>query len=96
MENKITKAKAIKLGQLFKINFKIVPFKEFLFGLNVELEHGKINKRTNVSNNNLLITTKIALAHLEEDPRYYYHLKKMEMQSEKYYKMHKKPNIYIH
>jgi hypothetical protein len=94
MKKKITKEEAIKLGKLFKINFKVVPFKEFLFGLNVELEHGKVNKLTNVSNNNSIITTKIALAHLEEDPRYYYHLNKMEKKSEKYYKIHKKPYIY--
>jgi hypothetical protein len=90
----ITKEQAKKLGKLFKINFKVVPFNEFLFGLNVELEHGTINKKTNVSDDDPIITSKISLAHLEEDPRYYYHLKKMELKSEKYYKTHKKPSVY--
>lgn len=47
-------------------------------GMKVELEHGKINKRTNVSNDDPMITAKIALAHLFEDPEYYVKLKTME------------------
>ncbi|MDD6879634.1 MAG: hypothetical protein PUD59_05390 [bacterium] len=49
---------------------KFTP-REFLDGINVELEHGTVNKITNVTNNNLIITAKIALAHLNEFPNYY-------------------------
>lgn len=91
---KISKTIAIKLGKKFDINFYVVPFNEWLFGLNVELEHGRINKHTNVSNDRLDITAKIAMAHLEEDPRYYYRLKKMEAQSEKFWAKRNKPSIY--
>ena len=39
--------------------------------INIELEHGKINPETNITNNDLELTTKIALAHLNEYPNYY-------------------------
>ena len=49
---------------------KFTPI-DLLTGINIELEHGKINKETNVTNDDLIITTKIALAHLNEFPNYY-------------------------
>lgn len=44
---------------------------EFLTGINIELEHGTVNEKTNVTNDDLIITAKIALAHLKEFPNYY-------------------------
>ena len=35
------------------------------------MEHGLIDPLTNVTNNDLLTTAKIALAHLKEFPNYY-------------------------
>lgn len=49
---------------------KYTPY-ELLEGMNIELEHGTINPLTNVTNDDLIITTKIALAHLNEYPNYY-------------------------
>jgi len=56
-----------------KLNVKFDKFtpEEFLTGINIELEHGKENSITNVTNNDLLTTAKIALAHLNEYPNYY-------------------------
>lgn len=45
---------------------------EFLDGINIELEHGTVNPKTNVTNDDLIITAKIALAHLNEYPNYYH------------------------
>lgn len=45
---------------------------EFLDGINIELEHGTVNPKTNVTNDNLITTAKIALAHLNEYPNYYH------------------------
>ncbi len=42
------------------------------------MEHGTINKKTNVTNDDLIKTGKIALAHLNELPNYYTKLNKME------------------
>ena len=37
---------------------------DFLEGINIESEHGLINPKTNVTNDDLIVTSKIALAHL--------------------------------
>lgn len=49
---------------------KYTPF-EFLDGINIELEHGSISPKTNVTNDDLIMTAKIALAHLNEFSNYY-------------------------
>lgn len=62
---------AIYAASILEIKFdKFTPV-EFLDGINIELEHGKVNPKTNVTNDNLIITAKIALAHLNEYPNYY-------------------------
>lgn len=91
----ITNEQAIRLGKRFNINFKIIPFKEWKKGLEIELEHGSMyGKISNVTINNLIKTAKIAIAHLIEDPRYYY-LIRMERSREKYWDKHEKPKIFI-
>lgn len=69
-------AKAI--GEKLKIDWKKIPLAQFKKGLQVELEHGTRNKKTNVTNNDPVKTGKIALAHLLERPDYYERLKKVE------------------
>jgi len=58
-------------ASLLKINFDKFTIQDFLSGMNVELEHGYVNPNTNVTSDDLLITAKIALAHLNEYPNYY-------------------------
>lgn len=53
------------------INFDKFSIKDFLTGINIELEHGLVNPETNVTNDNLIMTAKIALAHLNEFSDYY-------------------------
>jgi len=53
-----------------------------LMGMQVELEHGKKNPQTNVTNDDPVLTAKIALAHLSEFPDYYQRLKEMEAEAE--------------
>ena len=45
--------------------------KDLIIGMNIELEHGTVNSLTNVTNDDLITTGKIALAHLMEYPNYY-------------------------
>ena len=52
--------------------------KQFRIGMNVELEHGRHDPRTNVSDDDPHVTAKIALAHLNEFPDYYLRLEQME------------------
>jgi len=54
-------------------------------GMDVELEHGKIDELTNVTNDDPLLTGKIALAHLNEFPDYYDRLETMENEAEIYW-----------
>lgn len=62
---------AIYIANKLGITFDKFTINEFLTGINIELEHGLINPETNVTNDNLEITAKIALAHLNEYPNYY-------------------------
>lgn len=72
---------ALYIGKKLNIPFnKFTPF-DLLEGMNIELEHGIVNPQTNVTNNNMITTAKIALAHLNEFPNYYnkqYGLKQFE------------------
>mgnify|MGYP001028097697 CR=1 FL=1 len=93
---KITRKQAERLGRKFKIDFSVVPQDEWEHALNVELEHGSmLSALTNVTGNSLSQTAKIAIAHLLEDPRYYYHLKKMEEKRDLYWKSRNKPKIFL-
>jgi len=62
------------------MNLGQVPWdaEQFRMGLDVELEHGKIHPETDVTNDNPLLTGKIAWAHLMEFPDYYDRLARME------------------
>ncbi len=58
---------------------------QFKMGLEVELEHGIVDPSTNITNDDLIMTGKIALAHLKEFPDYYDRLQKMENEAEAYW-----------
>ena len=62
---------AIYVASILNIEFNKFSVYDLLEGLNIESEHGFINPLTNVTNNNLILTAKIALAHLNEFPNYY-------------------------
>ena len=62
---------ALLVAPILNIKFDKFTPEEFLDGINIELEHRLINPQTNVTNNDLLTTAKIALAHLNEFPNYY-------------------------
>ncbi len=71
----------IDVANILDINFDKFNIHELLVGMNIELEHGSINEATNVTNDDPILTAKIALAHLNEFPNYYnneYGLKSFE------------------
>ncbi|MFH1503475.1 MAG: DUF5661 family protein [Candidatus Diapherotrites archaeon] len=80
--------KAKETSKKLKINWSKAKYnlEQFRHGMDIELEHGKVDKNTNVTNNNPLITGKIALAHLNEFPDYYKRLDKLETSAEKFWK----------
>ena len=61
----------LEVAQQLNIDFSKFSLSDFITGINIELEHGLIDPLTNVTNNDLLTTAKIALAHLNEYPNYY-------------------------
>ena len=62
---------AVMVANELGVSFDNFSIQDFITGLNIELEHGYINPITNVTNNDLIMTAKIALAHLMEFPNYY-------------------------
>lgn len=70
---KFTLAETNDIAKRLDINFSKAGFtpEEFLEGVNIELEHGTVDPDTNVTDDDPLITGKIALAHLNEVSIYY-------------------------
>lgn len=83
MDRIFTLEEAKSIGSRIGVNWIKYNLEQFRIGLGVELEHGMINPATNVTNDNLEITGKIALAHLNEYPDYYDRLEKMENKQNK-------------
>lgn len=84
----ISKEVAKKVAKQLGINFKTAGYTldEFRYGMKIELEHGKIKRKTNITNDDPLLTGKIALAHLNESPYYYVGLRLIEHIMEHYSK----------
>lgn len=62
---------AYYVASLLNIKFDKFSVDDLLEGMNIELEHGLADIKTNVTDDDLVMTTKIALAHLNEFPNYY-------------------------
>jgi hypothetical protein len=80
-----TAEEAQRIGERIGIDWPSAPFDvhEYRAGLNVELEHGLHDPATNVTDDDPIVTGKIALAHLNEFPDYYTRLKQMEAEAER-------------
>ena len=74
---------AKRIGKTLGTKWNRFDVEQFRMGLNVELEHGTLDPSTNVTDNDLVLTGKIALAHLNEFPDYYTRLQKMEREAKK-------------
>ena len=75
---------ARKIGEAIGIDWAESFFdaEQFRMGLEVELEHGRRDPKTDVTHDDPIMTAKIALAHLNEFPDYYTRLAKMEAEGE--------------
>jgi len=85
MKKEFTSEEAKIIGEKLGLNWENFNLDQFRRGMNVELEHGMRDSKTNVSNDDPITTGKIALAHLSEFPDYYDRLEKMERQAEDYW-----------
>lgn len=84
-EKHFTSGQAQAIGEKLGIKWDRFDVEQFRRGMDVELEHGLVDKKTNVSGDDALTTGKIALAHLNEFPDYYTRLEKMEKEAEEYW-----------
>jgi len=88
-EKVFTNEQAKEIGERLGIDWSKFDVEQFRMGMDVELEHGKENDVTNVSDDDPLVTGKIALAHLNEFPDYYTRLYEMEETAEAFWESKK-------
>ena len=81
-------ADAQRAADRLAVDFDAVEFdrEQFRMGLVRELQHGRADPDTNVTDDDLVVTAKIALAHLNEIPDYYTRLAAMEADAREYWK----------
>jgi hypothetical protein len=74
-------------GEQIGIDWAASPFDvdQFRMGMDVELEHGTRDPETNVTGDDVVVTAKIARAHLNEFPDYYRRVGVMEAEAEAYW-----------
>jgi hypothetical protein len=88
MAKHFTSQEAKSVGERLGIDWSKFDIEQFRMGMDVELEHGTVSPKTNVTGDDPIMTGKIALAHLNEFSDYYTRLEEMEEEAEK---SHEKP-----
>lgn len=78
MVKRFTREEAKRIGDALGVDWEKFDVEQFRMGMDVELEHGTVHPETNVTDDDPMMTGKIALAHLNELPDYYTRLEKME------------------
>jgi hypothetical protein len=83
--NRFSLDEARTIGEEIGIDWSSSEFDvdQFRRGLDVELEHGRHDAATNVTDDDATTTGKIARAHLNEFPDYYSRLEQMEEQAKR-------------
>jgi Protein of unknown function (DUF5661) len=84
-KRQIDAEEARQVGTTLGIDWTKVDLEQFRRGLEVELEHGGRDPETNVTNDDVRLTGKIAWAHLKEFPDYYSRLDKLEEEADAYW-----------
>jgi hypothetical protein len=80
-----TTDEARRIGEQIGVDWSQAAFdvEQLRKGLEVELEHGLHDLLTNVTDDDPLVTGKIALAHLNEFADYYTRLERMEQEAKR-------------
>jgi len=79
-----SKEEARRIGEQLGVDWTRFDVEQFRMGLEVELEHGLRDPSTNVTDNDHMMTGKIALAHLNEFGDYYTRLAAMEDEAKRH------------
>jgi Protein of unknown function (DUF5661) len=83
-ERKVSADEARSVGEQIGVDWESAPFdvEQLRIGMEVEFEHGSHDPQTNVTDDDPVVTGKIALAHLKEFADYYVRLRQMEAEAE--------------
>jgi hypothetical protein len=84
-KKQISADEARRIGDGLGVDWNQVDLEQFRRGLEVELEHGARDPQTNVTNDDMTLTGKIALAHLKEFADYYTRLDKLEEEAKAFW-----------
>ena len=84
-QQQVSADKATQVGAELGLDWTKVDPEQFRRGLEVEPEHGARDAETNVTNNDMVLTGKIAWAHLKEFPDYYTRLDRLETEADAYW-----------
>ena len=95
-QQQISADEANQVGARLGLDWTKVDLEEFRRGLEVELEHGARDSQTNVTNDDMALTGKIAWAHLKEFPDYYTRLDQMETEADAYWASRRSPSAALH
>ncbi len=68
IKTSFTEEEAKKVGDEIGVDWSKHDIKNFTAGMNIELEHGPKNPKTNITNGCPIMTGKVALVHMEEVP----------------------------
>lgn len=85
-KKQINTDEARRVGDSLGLDWTQVDLAQFRRGLEVELEHGTRDPMTNVTGDDMMLTGKIAWAHLKEFPDYYTRLDRLETEADEYWK----------
>lgn len=83
-KRQITAEEARSIGVQLGLDWAKINLEQFRRGLEVELEHGARDPETDVTNDDLILTGKIAWAHLKEIQDYYTRLDQLEAEAASY------------
>jgi len=82
-ERRTSTEQAREVGDAIGVDWDRFELEQFRAGMDVEFEHGSHDPQTNVTDDDPIVTGKIALAHMKEFPDYYERLEKMEAEAER-------------
>ncbi|HRK31631.1 MAG TPA: hypothetical protein PLD59_11175 [Tepidisphaeraceae bacterium] len=85
IKRKMSADEAKQIGDGLGLNWAKVDLEQFQRGLEVEFEHGARDPETDVTNDDVVLTGKIAWAHLKEFPDYYTRLERLEAEADGYW-----------
>lgn len=92
---RLTKKQVADVIVALGVDPRVVTVDMLQHAMRIEFEHGKVDPRTNVTNDDLISTAKIALAHIKEGLRYYDLLEKLELQLAKTRKRCGRPHVFL-